>query len=167
MNQTPKGISADAEIQPIMDALVASYGSLAAPDFSKIYVTMAGPFHRKRVAELRGKGVDVLETTDENDDVSTQLVAAQSGDQVSLGLSGVGPFAAVVHRGGDGRYSWVTQPDKGPTPLAKLVAALVEQAGFQLLAREVVIKTIKMNRPDGSTEATLYQALFTDSDQVP
>lgn len=167
MSQPPKGISADAKIQPIMDALIASYGSLAAPDFGKIYATMAGPSHRTLIAELRGKGLDVLETTDENDDVSTQLVAARSGDQVSLGLSGVGPFAAVVHQGGDGQYSWITQPDKGPTPLAKLVAALVEQAGFQLLNRDVVIGTIKMNRPDGSTEATLYQALFTDSDQVP
>lgn len=167
MNHPPKGISSDAKLQPIMDALVASYGSLAAPNFGKVYVTMAGPFHRKLVAELRGRGVDVLETTDENDDVSTQLVAARSGDQVSLGLSGVGPFAAVVHQGEDGQYSWVTQPDKGPTPLAKLVATLVEQAGFQLLARDVVTRMITMNRPDGSTEATLYQALFTDSDRVP
>lgn len=167
MSQPSKSILASAKIQPIMDALIASYGSLATPDYGKVYVAMAGSSHRQLIAALRAKGVDVLETTDENDDVSTQLVAAQSGDQVSLGLSGVGPFAAVVHQDGKGQYSWVSQPGKGPTPLAKLVATLVEQAGFRLLDRNVVTGTIKMKRPDGSTEATLYQALFTDSDQIP
>lgn len=167
MSQSSKNTSTDAEVQSIMHALTAAYGSLAEPNFSKIYATIADPLHRNLVAKLRGKGVDVLETTDENDDVSTQLVVTRSGDQVYLGLSGVGPFAAVVHQGGDEQGFWVTCPDKGPTPLAKLVATVVEQAGFRLLGRDVVLKTVRMNRPDGSTEVTLYRALFTDTDWVP
>ncbi len=167
MSQAPHGTSADATFQSIMDALATCYGSLAEPNFRKVYVTMGSPLHRDLIAGLRRKGVDILETTDENDDVSNQLVATLSGDQVGLGLSGVGPFAAVVHQGEDGRYSWVTQPDKAPTPLAALVAAAVKQSGFKLLDRNMVMRTIKMNRADGTTEATLYQALFTDSDRVP
>ena len=165
--QDPKRHVSCAEIQPIIDALIAAYGSLATPNFHKIYVTMAGLSHRRLIEDLRSNDVDVLETTDENDDVSTQLVAARSGDQVSLGLSEVGPFAAVLHQDGDKPHSWVTNPDDGPTPLAKLVATLVVQAGFRLLGRAVMVKNIKMKRPDGSNEATFYQALFTDSDQVP
>ena len=61
----------------------------------------------------------------------------------------------------------MTQPDKAPTPLAALVAITVERAGFQLLNRDTVMRVIAMNRADGATEATLYQALFTDSDVIP
>ncbi len=105
MSQPRYGVPVDADIQPIMDALLATYGSLAAPNFSKIYATMAAASHRKPIADLRERGADVLETTDENDDVSTQLFVTQSGDEVGLSLSGVGPFAAVVHYGRDGQSS--------------------------------------------------------------
>ena len=151
----------------IIDALMACYGSLAAPDFRKIYVTLRSPLHQSISEGLRSKGVDIIETTDENDDVSTQLVATQSGDQVALGLSGVGPVAAVVHQGKDGRSCWVTLPDQAPSPLAALVAAYVAAAGFVLLDRDMAMPTITMNRAGGDAKATLYQALFTDSDNIP
>ena len=79
--------------------------------------------------------MNVLETTDENDDVSSRLVVSRSGDWVGLGLSGIGPFAALIHQDQDEQYFWVTTPDQGPTPLAKTVAGLVEEAGFLLLTR--------------------------------
>ena len=119
------------------------------------------------IAELRAKGVEIVDTTDQNDDVSNQIVAILSGDRVSLGLSGIGPFATVVHQAADGQSSWVRQSDKAPTPLATLVATTVKQAGFELLDRNTATRVIKMNRADGTTEATLYQALFTDSDRIP
>ena len=150
-----------------MTALVETYGSLAEPRYEKIYVAMAGPVHRNLIAELQRNGMEVRETTDLNDDVSTQLDVSQSGDWVSLDLSGVGPFAALVHQGEDEKYSWVTTPDQGLTPLTKAVAALVERARFLLLTRNIVTRTVKMNRWDGATEATLYQALFTDTDWIP
>ena len=159
--------AADVMLQSIMTALITTYGSLAEPRYEKIYATMAGPVHRKLIAELRRTGMDVLETTDENDDVSTRLVVSRSGDWVDLGLSGIGPFTALIHRDQDGQHSWVTTPDQGPTPLAKTVAELVEEAGFLLLPWDIVTKTVKMTLWDGSTEATLYQALFTDTDQIP
>ncbi len=99
--------------------------------------------------------------------MSTHLVVSQSSDWIGLGLSGVGPFAALVHQGEDEQYSWFTEPDRRPTPLARTVATFVEQAGFLLLTRDVVARTIEMNCVDGSTEATLYQALFTDTDRIP
>ena len=128
---------------------------------------MDDPIHRNVIAELQGNGIDVLDTTDENDDVASFLVISQSGDEVGLALSGVGPFASLVHQDEEERYSWVIDPDQGPTALAKSVAAHVVKAGFLLLSRDVVTRTIKMNRWDGSTEATLYQALFTDTDRIP
>jgi hypothetical protein len=97
MSQPSQGTSADAKVQSIMDALIASYGSLAAPNFRKSHVTMAGPPHRKLIAELRRKGMNILETTDENDDVSTQLVAIQSS---------ISPCSPIVTRLRSGGVRW-------------------------------------------------------------
>ena len=167
MNPLLMDATDDATLRSIMTALVATYGSLAEPRCDKIYVAIAGPVHRNLIEEFRQNGMTVRETTDVNADVSNHLVISQSGDWVGLGLSSVGPFAALVHQGEDERYFWVTTPDQGPTPLAKIVATLVEQAGFLLLTRDIVTRTVKMNRWDESTEATLYQALFTDTDWIP
>ncbi len=128
---------------------------------------MNGPVHRNLIAEFRQNGADVLDTTDGNNDVSTFLDVSQSRDLVGLTLSGIGPFAALIHQGEDDRYFWISGPDQGPTPLAKVVAALAQQAGFLLLTQDVVTRMIKMNRWDESTKATLYQALVTDSDWIP
>jgi len=38
---------------------------------------------------------------------------------------------------------------------------------FQLLDRQLVSRTIRMNWYDDSEEVTIYQALFTDTDQIP
>ena len=167
MSQVEQDTSNDATFQAIMAALAACYGDLANPDYRKVYAQMEGSIHRELTKELQAKGVEITETTDQNDDVATHLAAGRDGDQVGLALSGVGPFAALLHQSGDGRCRWVTGPDTAPTPLTALVAATVERAGFQLLSRDDVLSTIAMNRADGATEATLYQALFTDSDVIP
>jgi len=167
MSQVEYDAPGDATFQSIMAALTVCYGDLAAPNFRKAYATMESSLHRQLVEDLRAKGIEITETTDQNDDVATYLAAGQGGDEVGLMLSGIGPFAALLHQDSDGRYCWVTRPDKAPTPLAALIATTVERAGFQLLNRDTVMRTIAMNRADGATEATLYQALFTDSDVIP
>ena len=167
MSQVEQDTSGGATFQAIMAALTACYGDLANPDYHKVYAQMESSIHRHLIEELRAKGVEITETTDRNDDVATHLAAEQDGDQVGLALSGVGPFAALLHQGGDGRCCWVTRPETAPTALAAVVAATVERAGFQLLNRDAVTPKITMNRADGATGATLYQALFTDSDVVP
>ena len=159
--------SADATFRSIMTALVATCGSLAEPRYEKIYVTINGPVHRNLIEEFRQNAMDVLETTDMNADVATFLVLRQSGDEVGLALSGVGSFASLVHQDKDEQYSWITVSDQGPTPLATVVAKLVEQVGFLLLSRDIATRTIEMNLWHGATEATLYQALFTDTDWIP
>jgi len=167
MSQGEHDALGDATFQSIMAALTACYGDLAAPNFRKAYTGMESSLHRQLIENLRAKGIEITETTDQDDDVATHLAAAQDGDEVGLVLSGVGPFAALLHQDSEGRYCWVTQPDKAPTPLAALVAKTVGRAGFQLLNRDTVLRTIAMNRADGAEEATLYQALFTDSDVIP
>src|ERR1019366_3245483 len=118
-------------VQTIMTALRSCYGSLDDPNFRKVYARMDSDQYRQLIEALRSSGARITETTDRNDDVSIQLVVDLAGDQVGLGLSGVGPFAALLHQDADGRYCWVTRPDGAPTPLAALVAAAVKRAGFQ------------------------------------
>lgn len=167
MNQIQRDISGDVTLQSVKYALAACYGSLADPDFRAVHAALRSPMHRHLIEELRAKGLEIIETTDENDDVSNQIVAVLSGDRVSVGLSGVGPFATIIHQAADGRYRWVTGPGKAPTPVAAVVASAVQQAGFRLLDRKTVARSIKMNRADGTRHATLYQALFTDTDRFP
>ena len=167
MSQVQHDTSDAATVQAIMAALRSCYGSLDEPNFRKVYARMDSDQYRQLIEALRSSGIGITETTDRNDDVSMQLVVNQAADQVGLALSGVGPFAALLHQDADGRYCWVTRPDDAPTPLATLVATAVKRAGLQLLDRGTVTRTIRMNRADGTAEATLYQALFTDSDRIP
>ena len=159
--------SQDPTIQAILSALHACYGSLDEPNFSKVYETLETPHYQGVVDSLRSSRIEIRDTTDLNDDVSLYLALDQSGDQVGLALSGVGPFAALFHQDTEERYSWVTQPENAPTPLAKTVAQTVQGAGFKLLDRALVTQTIPMTWYDGSTEVTLYQALFTDTESIP
>ncbi len=167
MSHLKHTISGDATMQSIMTALQSCYGSLEDPYFSKIYATLEGDRYRQLIENLRSSGIEVVETTDFNDDVSHQLVAIQAGDEVALGLSGVGPYATLRHLQTDDRSQWITRSDAAPTALASFVAQTVERAGLQLLDRDTVTRTIRMNCADGATQVTLYQALFTDTDVIP
>ena len=80
MNPPLTDAAADVMLRPIMTALIATYGSLAESRHDKIHVAMDGPIHRDLIAELRRNGMDVLNTTDENDDVASFLDISQFGD---------------------------------------------------------------------------------------
>jgi len=159
--------SDDATMQAIMIALHACYGSLDEPNFHSVSEILKNGPYSPLIESLRSSGIDITDTTDLNDDVAIHLVLDQSGNQVGLALSDVGLYAALLHQDTAERYSWVTQPENAPTPLAALVAQTVQRADFQLLDRRFVSQTIKMSWYDGSEEVTLYQALFTDTDQIP
>lgn len=167
MSHPNHSTSGDATMQAIMTALGVCYGSLDEPNFRKVSEKLRNGPYRPLVETLRSSGIEITDTTDLNDDVAVHLVLDRSGDQVGLALSGVGPYAALLHQDVAERYSWVTQPENAPTPLAALVAQTVQRAGFQLLDRRLVSQTIKMSWYDGSEEVTLYQALFTDRDRIP
>jgi hypothetical protein len=167
MSQPQHDTSDDTTMQAIMTALRSCYGSLDEPNFRKVVAILESDPYRPLIETLRSSGTEITESMDLNDDVAILLVVDQAGDQVGLWLSGVGPFAALVHQDAEGRYCWVIGPDHAPTPLAALVAAAVQHAGLQLLDRRMVTRKIRMQRFDGETEASLYQALFTDTDRIP
>jgi hypothetical protein len=151
----------------IIVALQACYGDLADPNFQKVSTFLDGNPYQSLISSLKNQGISITETTDLNDDVSVQLIAERDDDEVALELSGVGPFAALRHSETNGRDQWITGADDAPTPLAVLVANIVRRAGFNLLDRTMATKKIRMCRADGTEEATLYQALFTDTDVIP
>jgi hypothetical protein len=156
-----------AIMHKIMTAIQACYGDLTNPNFRKVSTFLDSNPYQPLIASLKSSGVTITETTDLNDDVSVQLIGEKDGDDVAIELSGVGPFAVVRLAGTDGNDKWVTRPDDAPTPLAGLIATAVQHAGFQLLDRATVTKKIRMCRADDTEEATLYQALFTDTDVIP
>jgi hypothetical protein len=151
----------------IVVALQACYGDLADPSFHKVSTFLDGNPYQSLISSLKNQGISVTETTDLNDDVSVQLIAEKDDDEVAIELSGVGPFAALRHSGPNGRDEWITGADNAPTPLAALVANTVRRDGFNLLDRTMATEKIRMWRADGTEDATLYQALFTDNDVIP
>ena len=167
MNHSRHQSSDGATMETIMTALRACYGSLDAPNFRKVSEILRNGPHRPLIGSLRSSGIEIIDTTDLNNDVSIRLVLNQAGDQVGLALSGVGSYAALLHQDAAERYSWVTRPEDAPTPLAAQVARNVRHAGFWLLERSLVSRTVGMKWYDGSEEVTLWQALFTDSDRIP
>ncbi len=157
-------ISDDATMHAIMKALHECYGSLDEPNYRKVTKMLCSDPFRPLIEALKSNGIEITDTTDLNDDVSVHLVLDRSADQVGLALSGVGAYAKLLHQDAAERFYWVTQPETAPTPLA---AQAVQDAGFQLLDRNLVSRKLRMNWYDGSEEVTLYQALFTDSDMIP
>ncbi len=163
VRQVRHGGADEANVRAIKAALRSSYGSLDVPNFRGVAAKLAADPYRPLIDELRCSGVAITETTDPNDDVSIQLSLRKDGDQIALELSVVGAFAVLRHLEADGSYRWVVGPDDAPTPLARQVAQAIKKARLRLLDRRTALRQITMN----GTKATLYKALFTDSDRVP
>lgn len=157
----------ETTMQEIMAALRSSYGDLENPDFHKVASALDRGAYRPMIEELRRSGVAVIDTTDPNDDVSTQLVVSRSGEQVALELSAVGPFGVVRYLGRDGSSNWVSKPSEATSPLAAHVAAVAERAGVRLLDRDSAATKVRIRLTDEDPYATLYQALFTNTDRIP
>lgn len=155
------------QMSAILAAMDACYGDLTDPNYRRVYENMGSSLHRQLVDELRASGLTIAETTDPNDDVATRVIASQGSSEVELALSGVGPFAVLMQLNDDEDCCWITDSNESPSSLAAHTAKTVEQRGFSLLSRDTVAQKVPMNRADGSTEATVYQALFTDSDMIP
>jgi hypothetical protein len=162
MSQVQGDRSDEAIVQKIVHALRSCYGRLDDPTFEKVSAKLASRPYKNLISALLASGLTITETTDPNDDVSIQLVASAGSDRVALELSAVGRFAVLRDLDADGRSRWVVRPDDAPTPLAALVANAVKGAGLKLVDRQTAMHRIRMQRADGSGEATL-----TDNDRVP
>ncbi|MEJ1978581.1 MAG: hypothetical protein WDN49_23180 [Acetobacteraceae bacterium] len=167
MSHPEHDTSDDATVQAIMQALQSCYGSFEEPNFSKIYSFLESSPYQPLMDAFQSNGIAMTDTTDFNDDVSLRLILDHAGDGGPIEALWSGPARGRAPSDAEGRFLWVTRPDQAPTPLAALVAQTVERAGLKLLDRATVARKIKMSRPDGTGEATLYQALFTDTDRIP
>ena len=157
----------DKTMQDIMAALSTCYGDLDSPDFRLAALALdRDPHHRLKDA-LREGGRSLIETTDPNDDVSTQLVVRAGNEQVAVELSVVGDFAIVRLLRPDGASTWVTGPGDTTSALALHATRLVGRAGLKLLDRGTATTRVKIRVNDDQPTATVYQALFTNTDQVP
>ena len=154
-------------LQTLLVAVENCYGNMREPQYEKLIIYLNGSPYQIVIDALRAAGIAVADATDMNDDVAVHLALDRNGEQVGIVLSGVGPFAALLHQNPDGKYCWIDKLDGAPNNLARQVAEIVQRAGLALLDRTTVVHTIQMTRPDGNETSTRYQALFTDSDVIP
>ena len=157
----------DATIRQIMVELESSYGDFDNPDFHKVASTLARDPYRNLLQSLSASGAMVTETTDPNDDVSFQVVVSQAGEQIALELSAIGPFGVVRRLANDGSSQWVPKSNETTSPLAARVAGAAERAGVHLLDRDTAAMKVDIHFEPNDTGATLYQALFTNTDVIP
>jgi hypothetical protein len=157
----------NATIRQIMAELESSYGNLENPDFHKVASALARDPYRSLLQSLSASGASVTETTDPNDDVSVQAVVSQAGEQIALELSAIGPFGVVRRLADDGSSQWISKSDETTSPLAARVAGAAERAGVRLLDRDTAAMKVDIRFEPDDTGATLYQALFTNTDVIP
>lgn len=157
----------DKTLQDIMAALRVCYGDLDNPDFRMAALALDRDPHRRLKDALREGGRSLVETTDPNDDVSTQLVVRAGNEQVAVELSVVGDFAIVRLLRPDGTSVWVTGPGDTTSSLALHAMRLVTRAGLKLLDRATAATKVRIRVNEDQPTSTVYQALFTNTELVP
>ena len=148
--------------QKVLAKIKECYGSLREPNFRRVsdYI-LSDPFRTLKESFV-SSGVSVIDTTDINDDVSSNITFKHLDDWVQIALSGVGPYAIVFQKGIGRKFEWITSVEQAATPMASLVVERVQAAGFELVGRDLVSQKIDMEWWDGTTSVSFYQLLFSD-----
>jgi hypothetical protein len=126
------------------------FGSAAHPDYSGMRDVFARDPYRP-LRELLSRRWDVFDRSDPNYDLGFVYVLTDHPDRLTVRLSAVGPYAAIV----DGNWRFVCDGD---------VADLIIQAGFRLLDRVQLEEPVLVWEPEAT--GSVYEFLF-EFDQDP
>jgi hypothetical protein len=154
------------EIQRIVAEIIATYGSLSDPQYHFVSRVVDERPYRELEDALRGLGT-MAETTDVNDDVSFNFSIQSGGEHWGIALSMVGPYA-VVWGGPTGINGVVSPHERAPTGFSGRLLEVLTAHGIEVLPERVVTSPLEFSGSAVDAEdATLFQALFTDTDVLP
>jgi hypothetical protein len=147
----------------IVAAVKEAYLSLEDPDFAFVGKAMEVQVYERLLDQLE-QTFEILETTDEAEDVAfTYLVSSESQD-LGLWLSMVGPYA-LIQRVEEDEVEILRAPYSDVE--AEVLATLSEHH-ISLVPEEALRHLIRMELPEAvAGKVTLYQALFDNSQAVP
>lgn len=146
----------------ILHHVVEKYGSLNAPNYAFVTKEVETTKHREVIAELQRQGLNFVEHTDINDDVSINFSLDQT---LSLWLSLIGPFALLVrHR--EGSKKIISSLEDCKNDLETLIVSNLSDQKVQLIDKETLLTPVALSVPNRPVdEVKVYQALFADEDE--
>ncbi len=159
----------DAEIiRSILADVRTAYGeNLNAPDYRKVVKSLSLNLYSNIIDRIKLHGVNAIEYTDANDDVSRQIVIGSKGEEIAMGLSVVGPYASVRALRSDGKSTWITGENKTLSNLCEFIMNILEEFRITVIDRKIAATYLPMKMLNQEKQATVYQALFTDTDVIP
>ena len=159
-------------VEAVVQSVVATYRVLDDPQFWFVEDSVARDPYRRMASQLKIL-FDVEEDTDPNDDVSfgyilTRKGAPQSGARWILRASMVGPWAILLREAPGGPPILVSERTPSPSEDESSIRTIVAGWGLNLLDEDLLTRRVPLRLPNAEEDdATLYQALFTDSGFLP
>jgi len=152
-------------------ALLSKYRSLETPNFEWVQVAYQED-PTKTIRERLAHSFDISEFTDLNNDVSVGYELYEPGGTIpkwALRLSMVGPYAMLVRNTPNAPNRMLVDGlDDCQDPSEKLVAAVLDESGLELLDREALSTPVPLRLfVTEPHHVRMYQALFTDTEFMP
>jgi hypothetical protein len=153
----------------VLAEIERAYGSLSEPRHFAITRHFQERPYAAFIEELEAD-FEVIDTTDENDDVAFILSLSRDGEHWALGLSTVAPYA-VLARADPSTQVWthvLTPSSPDLTPSEQDVVNRVSAIDLQLLDKEDLERPVPLNIAGmDPSSVRVYQALFTSADILP
>ncbi|MFF2951709.1 hypothetical protein ACFVVU_10280 [Kitasatospora sp. NPDC057965] len=144
-----------------------AYGSLERPTYHAILKLLERDPYRSLRSEFPPSW-SVEDVTDENDDVGSVWRITWGGGGTLLRLSMIGPYATAfrLHSAGYATGECVFPPATEGEGAAgreeeRRLADIVRGAGFALLSRAELDRTVPLRLANADEPVTLYEALFS------
>lgn len=147
-------------IEEIKKQILLKYRSLNEPNYSEVCIPTNESIALKNELE---KIAEIIDVTDENDDVGFILSVKGSLANYTLMISWVGNYVAILGQLGDSMVQAISEIGKDEL-LNKLIN-MIKSSGFYILDDNLLKKSIDFVPINSDEDKTrIYKILFTDGD---
>lgn len=147
----------------VLAAIDSAYGNRLKPTFNFVSTHRARETYCAILSELH-RCFDVVDTTDENDDVALVLALRRNERTVTLYLSMVGRFAALLTNE-EGTLRFIGDEATRGEPDLAMIGEALRGGGVALIRGEALRQNVALRLPD-EPGATMFRALFSSIDPV-
>jgi hypothetical protein len=156
-------------VDDILKRIEQAYGSFSDPKYFSITRRLEErPY--EELANSLGSEFELVETTDDDDDVAFMYALSREGRQWALEISAVAPYA-VFARTDPVSQLWkeiLTQSAAGLSQHERWLISKVSAAGLRLLQKEELEVPVPLHIAGTDPQhVRVYQALFTDTEILP
>ncbi|GAA2208749.1 hypothetical protein GCM10009850_042070 [Nonomuraea monospora] len=148
------------QLAALRDCLARAYGDLDHPTWHFVTEMAARQPYADVLRRLRADG-EVTDDTDVNCDVSFTYLARRRR-YLTVRLSMVGPYAAILSSGADGLgpFQVISTRDQCADASEQAIFDLVSRSGFVILSREELQERMPISLRETGRPSTVYAAFF-------